>query len=129
MTKFYFTTVSSFKSTPAHEVGGVLAACAGEQITLMCRNDSLNSGATRWIFSQPVDCSETIDHNPLISTDPCGPFSFQGVSVLVPDAALYSTAVATANTSMTGTVVQCRNSAGILSASIGNVTLCVYGEL
>ena len=128
---FHDAALCSFESTPAH-VGGVLAACAGDQISLTCSHDNLDSGVTRWIqVSQPMvqDCSEVIDHNIPNSADPCGPFTFQDVSMLALDAVLSSTAVATANTSMTGTVVECRDSAGILSASIGNVTLCVYGEL
>ena len=67
--------------------------------------NNLVSGATR-VFSQPVlqYYSETVDHNPPISTDPRGQFS-----IMAPDVAsqLYSTTLATANTSMTGTVIEC----------------------
>ena len=126
--KFYAIALSSFESIPAH-VDGVLTTCAGHQILLTCSHNKLLSGITRWIFSQPVDCSETVDHNPPIqSTDPCGSFTFQDVSELAPDTVLHSTTVATANTSMTGTVVECKDSAGILSESIGNITLCIVGE-
>ena len=52
----------------------------------------------------------------------------QNVSELAPDTVLHSTTVATANTSMTGAVVECKDSAGILSKIIGNITLCVIGE-
>ena len=52
----------------------------------------------------------------------------QNVSVLAPDTVLHSTTVATVNTSMIGAVVECKDSAGILSKSIGNITLCVIGE-
>ena len=48
--------------------------------------------------------------------------------MLAPGAVLSSTAVATANTSMTGTVVECRDSAGIVFTSIGNVTLRIIGK-
>ena len=106
----------------------MLAACAGDQISLTCSHDDLISGTTRWIISQPVNCSETIDHNPPISTNPCGPFTFRDVSMLTPDTVLSSTAVAAANTSITGTVVECRDSAGIFYDSIGNITLCIIGK-
>ena len=125
--KFCAVALSSFESTPAH-TSGVLIACAGNQISLTCSHDNLDSGTTRWVFSQPVDCSETIDHNPPIFTDPCGSFTFQDVSELAPGTVLHSTTVATANTSMTGAVVECKDSAGILSKIIGNITLCVIGE-
>ena len=117
----------AIESTPAH-VGGVLTACAGDQISLTCSHDNLNSGVTSWLFYQPVDCTEVIDHAPPISTDPCGPFTFQDVSILAPDAVLSSTAVATANTSMTSTVVECRDSAGILYDQVGNISLCILSK-
>ena len=75
-----------------------------------------------------MDCTEVIDHNARFSTDPCGPFIFQDVSVLAPGAVLSSTAVATANTSMTGTVVECRDSAGIFYEQVGNISLCILSK-
>ena len=42
--------------------------------------------------------------------------------------ALSSTAVATANTSMTGTVVSCQDRAGLMPTTIGSITICVTGN-
>ena len=43
--------------------------------------------------------------------------------------ALSSTAVATANTSMTGTVVSCQDGVGLMPTTIGSITICVTGML
>ena len=43
--------------------------------------------------------------------------------------ALNSTAVATADVSMSGSVVQCIAGSIISNFSVGNITLCIVGEL
>ena len=114
-------------SVPASD-GGVLTAGVRQQISLTCSHDNNGSAATLWEVSAPVDCSTAIVH--LIAANgvsDCGPFSFinvtQGTS-----APFNSTAVATANTSMTGAVVQCLDGVTEARVQVANVTLCVYGE-
>ena len=124
--------VSTFESTPLANTDGVLSACAGSQISITCRHSNLNSGVTPWIFSPPVDCSTTIDHN-TVSYEPCGPFTFQGVTAISIHnydmiTAFSSTAVATANTSMTGTVVSCQSGLSLRPTIIGSITICVTGN-
>ena len=117
--------IGSLESTPAHD-GEVLTACAGDKVSLTCShgNDAVRS--TRWIFSDPVNCAETVDHNPPISTDPCGPFSFTNITEWTQGTDLFnSTAVAIANASMSGTIVECRDSGGGVFNQIGNITLCL----
>ena len=118
----------TFESTPAANTDGVLTACAGSQISITCRHSNLNSGITSWNFSLPVDCIVAIQHDPP-SSEPCGPFSFQDVTMLAVGAVLSSTAVATANTSMTGTVVSCQDGAGLIPTTIGSITVCIIGML
>ena len=119
--------ISSFVSTP-HHIGVVLTACAGDQISLTCSHDNVGIGVTRWVVSAPIDCSETVDHNPPISTDPCGPFTFQDVTEIPDDVLLNSTAVVIANASMSGGVVECRDGGGSIFNQIGNVTLCIIDQ-
>ena len=119
--------IGLLESTPVH-VDGVLTACVGHQILLTCSHDNDATGTTQWIFGPPVDCSRAIDHNNPFSTDPCGPFMFQNVTELTPDAVFFnSTAIATASASMSGTVVECRDSPGREFNQIGNITLCIIG--
>ena len=116
-----------FETFPGH-VGGVLPVCVDHEVFIRCGHSNLNTGVTRWVLSTPVNCSEVIQHR--APTDPyqCGPFSFQDVTMLAVGAVLSSTADATANTSMTGTIVECRDSAGINPQTIGSTTLCVVGK-
>ena len=116
----------SFETVPA-EVRDVLSVCIGQEIFIRCGHNNVNTGVTRWVLSAPINCSEVIEHR--APTDPyqCGPFSFQDVTLLAPDVVLSSTAVATANTSMTGTTVECRDSAGINPQTIGSTALCGVG--
>ena len=116
--------VSTLESTPAANNDGVLTACAGSQISITCRHSNLNSGVTVWSFSLPIDCMITIEHNPPLS-EPCGPFSFQDAAMLAAGVELSSTAVATAITSMTGTVVSCQDSVGLIPTTIGSITVCI----
>ena len=106
----------------------MLPVCVGNEISISCGHNNVDTGVTRWVLSVPINCSEVIEHR--FPTDPyqCGPFSFQDVTLLVAGAVLSSTAVATANTSMTGTTVECRDSAGINPRTIGSTTLCVVGK-
>ena len=94
----------------------------------MCSHDNDANGITRWIFSTPIDCSETIDHNPPIITRPCGPFTFQDITEIRPNILFNSTAVAIASTSMTGAVAECRDSSGDVYNQIGTASICIIGK-
>ena len=130
-TCFTFKLVfGSLESIPhGYDGSRTLIACVGHQILLTCSHDNDASGITRWIFSPPVNCSTAIDHNNPLSTFPCGPFMFQKVTELTSDALLFnSTVVATASASMSGTVVECRDSTGRTFNQIGYITLCIIGK-
>ena len=118
----------AFEFSPAND-NGVLTACVGDHISLMCSHDNDANGVTRWIFSPPIDCSVTIDHNPPIATLPCGPFTFQDITEIRPNGLFNSTAVATASTSMTGAVAECRDSSGEVYNQIGTTSICIIGKI
>ena len=121
-------SINSFLYSPTDANGG-LTTCVGRRISLTCSHDNDANGITRWVFSAPVDCSETIDHNPPIFTRPCGPFSFHNISEIGRNDLFNSSAVATvASTSMSGTIVQCRDSSGDVYNEIGRVSICIIGE-
>ena len=109
-------------------VNGVLTVYSGDKISLKCSHVNLVTGVTSWSFGAPISCTKAIDHNPPITTSPCGPFTFEDVTVLMLEGALNSTVVATASTSMTGAIVECRDSTGISPNLIGSLTLCVIGK-
>ena len=48
--------------------------------------------------------------------------------MLAVGAVLSSTAVATANTSMTGIVVSCQDGVGLMPTTVGGITICVTGN-
>ena len=73
-------------------------------------------------LSPPVNCPTAVDHNNPFSTFPCGPFLFHNITELTSDAVLFnSTAVATASASISGTVVEHRDSSGRTFNQIGNI--------
>ena len=120
------TAFSLLESIPPH-VDGILTAYHGDQISLTCSHNNPATAVTKWSFSSPVNCDKAIDHNPPISTTSvCGPFMFVGISGLS-CCHLNSTAVATASTSITGAVVECRDSAGLSPTVVGSITLCIIG--
>ena len=121
-------SLAAFEFRPAN-ANGVLTACVGDPISLKCSHNNDVTGITRWIFSSPIDCSETIDHNPPIITRPCGPFSFQDVNEIQPNGLFNSTAVAIASASMTGAIAECRDSSGDVYNQIGSVSICIIGKL
>ena len=87
------------------------------------------SGVTTWIISSPVNCSTEIVHNPPTpNAPPCGPFSFQDITLAEAGAIqLNSTAVATATRGISGSIIECI--AGFTpSASVGNISLCIIGK-
>lgn len=118
----------AFEFRPAN-ANGVLTACVGDHVSLTCSHDNDASGVTRWIFSSPIDCSVTIDHNPPIVTRPCGPFTFQDVTEIQPNGLFNSTAVAIASVSMTGAIAECRDSSGDVYNQIGTTLICIIGKI
>lgn len=121
-------TLESFQSTPA-DASGMLTACVGNRISLTCTHDNDANGVTRWVFSPPIDCSETIDHNPPVFTRPCGPFSFSNITTIGSSDLFSSTAFATVSSvSMSGTIVECRDSSGDVYNEIGSVLICIIGK-
>ena len=120
------------ESSPVN-INGKLTACVGDQISLTCsRNIDLGSAVTRWTITSPtIPCDSVINHISPVSIGHCGPFVFQDVTdISGPIINLSSTAVATANVSMSGAVVQCFTSQIVLVANeIGpNITLCIPGK-
>ena len=77
-----------------------------------------------------MNCSVSVDHNnPTSARDrPCGPFTFQNVTPALEGVTLLnSTAVETASTEISGSVVECK--AGLRSSiSVGNISLCIIGK-
>ena len=122
------SATNSLQSSPIHTVDGILTACAGETFSLTCTHDNHATGITRWIFSTPINCSKTIDHNPPIFTDLCGPFRFQNVTEIGFHESLNSTTTAIASASMNGTIIECRDSSGTVFNSIGSIKLCIIGN-
>ena len=122
-------TLESFQFEPAG-ANRVLTACVGNRISLTCTHNNDANGVTRWVFSPPIDCSETIDHNPPVFTRPCGPFTFSNITTIGSSDLFNSTAVATASRmSMNGTVAECRDSSGDVYNQIGSVTICIIGKV
>ena len=120
--------VGTFESTPPH-VNGVLTTCAGRQISFTCSYISSGGTATRWLFHSPSECSLSIDHEASTASGECSPFTVQRYSNTTQDM-LSSTVVATAATSLTGTVVQCTDRLGTNFIPIGdtNVSICTVGK-
>ena len=116
-------------STPTSE-NGVLTTCVGEQISITCSHAGEETSNTRWVFSPPTKCSILIDHEPQNAPDSkqCGPFTIQGISNTTQEM-LTSTAVATATTSLTGTVAECADGVGANAIQFGNTSICVAGEI
>ena len=132
MITVHWQTVSSvnvLKSTPP-SVNGVLTACAGQHISLTCSHNNLNAGNTIWRSGSPVDCLRTFSHaSGSAPPSPCGPFTFQGITPLLDaSSVLNSTAVASATVDMNNATIECR-SGNLDVISIGNITLCIVGEL
>ena len=114
-------------------MNGVLTACAGQQISLTCsHNTSVGVGVvTVWTASLPINCTSQVSHYFIPATTPCGPFIFEEITPVVGKPfppLLNSTAVATAAVSMTYSTIECRGGTFFNFVSIGNVSLCIFGE-
>ena len=118
---------------PMHDDSGtpLLIACAGDQISLTCSHSNSDNGVTLWIFTPSNDCNRrSLDHNNPDDVPPCGPFMFENITHIsqTRSSALSSTAVFTANESISNTLVECRDNAGNAYNQVGNITICVVGE-
>ena len=131
---FFFGGVHSsniLTSTPL-QVNENIIACVDDEISLTCSHDNVASITTTWTISSPVNCSTEVIHNPPTPmADPCGPFSFQNITLAEAGVIqLNSTAVATASSEVSGSIIECI--AGFdLYDSVGNISLkvCVIGKL
>ena len=126
------TGVNALEFSPDH-INGQLLACIGDRISLTCNRDfELSNGLTYWTISSPnIPCDSIIRHLSPVSIGHCDPFMFQNVTEITgPITTLSSTAVATANASMSGAVIQCFTSnIPQLSMPIGSsITLCIPGK-
>ena len=114
-------------------INGAVVACVGEDISLICNHDNAHFATTQWIISSPVNCSTLISHNPPTPTaPPCGPFSFQDITVLEMGVIqLNSSAVAIVNssTAISGSIVECKGGLNMPVSVGNNISLCVIGEI
>ena len=121
---------SNFLTSQPSQVNGSVTAGAGEEISLTCGHDNAGSGAAAWIIRFQINCSTEITHNPPTpSAPPCGPFSFQDITLAEAGVVqLNSTAVATATREIRHSQIECM--AGFIpSASVGSISLCIIGKL
>ena len=121
-------------TSPTHiyDVSGnpTLIACAGDQLVLTCTHDMVSNRASQWNFipDYPGCTRRIVDHNNPLLVAPCGPFTFLNVTgVDESPTELSSTAVATADESLSNTVIECYDSERNSANLVGNITLCVIG--
>ena len=126
--------MSSLESSSHQFINGstppTLIACAGDQLVLTCTHDMVSNEASRWNFfpTFPSCTRKIVDHNNPLSVEPCGPFTFLNVTgVDESPTELSSTAVATADESLSNTVIECYDSERKSANLVGNITLCVIG--
>ena len=118
---------SSLSSSPA-QINGVVTACRGEPIQLTCTHGNTVSGNTRWIVGPPVDCAETISSS-VSPGQSCEPVvTFQDDSMLSEGVVSSIAMIATDNISINGTVLECRDGAGLIFNTVGNVSICTIGR-
>ena len=112
-------------------MNGTLTTCSGNRIEMTCSHNEVDTISTIWRVSPPVSCSTTITHSLTPVTPPCGSsmINFQNVTAATLDTTvLISTAVVTANVTMSGSIVECRGGNLARSVNVGNISLCVVGE-
>ena len=130
-----FTVTLGSLTSPSHYVyiasgNPTLIACAGDQLVLTCTHDMVSNEATRWNFipTLPYCTRRIINHNNPYFVSPCGPFTFLNVTgVDESPTELSSTAVATADESLSNTVIACYDSERNSANLVGNITLCIMG--
>lgn len=127
---FSFLHIPGFLVSTPRSINEVITVCSGSQITLTCSHNNTDTGVTRWVFTNISGCeSNTISHDlSITSTLACGPFTFSGITELQSETVtLNSTATANASSMLNGGVVQCLDSAGTTSNTIGYSSIFVIG--
>ena len=110
------------------QVNGVLTACTSEDISLTCSHNNVITAGTQWSISPPVNCTATVTHESP-NNPTCGAFVVQDITRPANAMVINSTAVATADVSMAGSVVECVGGNSVSNFIVGNITLCIVGEL
>ena len=119
-------SINTLESTPI-AMNGSLTACSGDQISITCNHDQVATTSTMWRITRPVDCSRIITHNQNPVVPACG-LSFVDVNSAAGVSELTSTAIATANVTMSGGVIECTGGNDVHSVHVGNISLCVIGK-
>ena len=120
--------MNTLESSPA-AVNGTLTTCSGNQIEITCNHNEIDTASTIWRISPPVDCLTIITHDRNPDPPPCGLIMFQNITVATQDTTLLSsTAVVSANVTMSDSVVECSGGNNARSVEVGNISLCVIGE-
>ena len=126
-------SLGSLESVPSaiYDSSGklLLMACAGKEISITCKFDNHGNAVTLWTFNPGLSsCGRSlIDHNNPNNDFSCGPFMFENVTS-VSSVKLSSTAVVTANESLSDTVIECRDNSGVNYNQSETMKLCVIGE-
>ena len=107
----------------------LLMTCTGDKITITCNFVNHGNAVTLWTFNpRPSSCGRRlIDHNNPNNDFSCGPFMFENVTS-VSSVKLSSTAVVTANESLSNTVIECRDNSGVNYNQSETIKLCVIGK-
>ena len=108
-----------------------LTVCPSDPVVLTCKHDMVSNEATRWNFlpTFPGCTRRIVNHNNPTMVASCGPFTFHNVTgVDESPTELSSTAVAVADASINGLVIQCYDSERNSASKVGNITLCVIGK-
>ena len=127
LTLGYLTSPSRFYGSTGNPT---LLACAGDQLVLTCTHNMVSNQASRWNFipTFPSCTRRIVNHNNPTMVTPCGPFTFLNVTgVDESPTELSSTAIATADESLSNTVIECYDSERNSANSVGRITMCVIG--
>ena len=119
-------SINTLESTPI-AMNGSLTACSGDQISITCNHDQVHTTSTIWRITRPVECSIIITHNQNRVVPACG-LNFVDVNSAAGASELRSTAVANANVTMSGGVIECRGGNQVQSVHVENISLCVIGK-
>ena len=110
-------------------MNGTLTTCSGSQVEITCNHNEVDTASTMWTISPPINCLTTITHGRNPDAPPCGLITFQNITVAMHNTtSLSSTAVLSANVSMSDSVVECTGGNEVIHVEVGNISLCVIGE-